>query len=123
MTSPPNTAALLAALLAAIEPIAAYCARTPAPNVHADRCAALVNAAADYVEAVEQQAAGPDWQAIAHRLLTRCPLPASTPSPWSAFAAQQLARPDFVARRALPLVQRMELATRNSHYLGLPNAL
>jgi hypothetical protein len=119
MTSPDT-----APLLAAIEPMAAYCARTPAPNAHADRLAALVNAAADYVEAVEASRVGPDWAAVADCLLARCPLPVSAnPSPWSAFAAAQLARPDFQLRRAQPLARRMALASLTSHHLGLPDSL
>lgn len=118
MTSPDTTA-----LRAAIIPIAAYCARTPAPNAHADRCATLVNAAADYVEAVEATPTGPDWAAVAYFLLTRCAVPASAPaSPWAVFAAAQLARMAFQARRALPLAQRMALASLNSHYLDSPDS-
>ena len=115
MTSPDTTA-----LRAAIEPIAAYCARTPAPNAHADLLATLVNAAVDYAEAVEQASAGPDWQTIADRLLMRCPLPVSaSPSPWSAFAVLQMARPDLRARLALPLAQRIACASLNSNFLAL----
>lgn len=122
MTSPPDTTALQAA----IEPIAAYCARTPSPNAHADRCAALVNEVADYVEAVEQQAqadaTGPDWQAIAGQMVQALDFPAST-NPVVLRSQRLLSLPHLQARTALPLAQRMLLATVSSHHLGVPASL
>ena len=122
MTSPDT-----APLLAAIEPIAAYCARTPAPNTHADRCAALVNAAADYVEAVEQvetvRTEAPDWRAIALRMAACLDTSAYPPSPLAARVGALLATPALRRRAALPLAQRMYLAQINSHYLGTPSTL
>lgn len=120
--SPPDTSALLAA----VEPIAAYLARTPPPNKHADKCAALVDAVADYVEGVaqaeERRAGEPDWQALAYRMVQRIE-PTAPPSPLVVRCRAFLASPAMQARAALPLVDRMRLATVTSHRLGIPDYL
>ncbi|SFP79332.1 hypothetical protein [Hymenobacter arizonensis] len=110
------------ALLAAVEPIAAYVNRTPSPNKHADRCAALVDAVADYVEDVEQaeeaRAAQPDWEALAYRMIQYV-----QPTPFTPLMQRNwafLTGPCAEARAALPLAQRMALASITSHHLGRP---
>jgi len=121
MSAPDTTA-----LLAAVEPIAAYVARTPPPNKHADRCAVLVDAVADYVDAVEQaaeaRAAEPDWRALAYRMVFALDFPPST-HPLLVCCRRFLDSPRLKARAALPLAQRLYLAQLTSHYLGLPDYL
>ena len=120
--SMPNTAALLAA----VEPIAAYVARTPPSNQHADRCATLVDAVADYVEAVEMEAeacaAEPDWKTIALRIMDA--LDFSPPTNRLLLRCQRLLdRPHLKKRAAQPLAPRLYLAQFTSHHLGLPDYL
>jgi hypothetical protein len=114
------------ALLAAVAPIAAYVARTPAPNKHADRCAVLVDAVADYVDEVADadaaRAAAPDWQALTYRMVAALDFPPST-NPLVLRCRVLLDSPHLQARAALPLAQRMYLAQINSHHLGLPDQL
>lgn len=119
MPSPQTTTALRSA----IEPLAAYVARTPAGNRHADTVAAAVDAVADYVEEVEAEnevPPGPDWEHIAHRFLAYLE-PEKPPTPAMIRARRQL---DYLAARAArPLAERMALASLNSHYLGCPATL
>ncbi|MDO7851379.1 hypothetical protein [Hymenobacter convexus] len=114
------------ALLAAVEPIAAYVARTPAPNRHADRCAVLVDAVADYVEEVEAaetvRAAEPDWKALTYRMVAALDFPSPT-HPLILRCRALLDSPRLQARAALPLAQRMLAATVTSHHLGTPDHL
>lgn len=114
------------ALRTAVAPIAAYVARTPAPNQHADRCAALVDAVADYVDEVEEaeaaRAAEPDWQALAYRMVAALDFPPST-NPLVLRCQRLLDSPALQRRAARPLAQRMLLATITSHHLGLPDQL
>lgn len=117
--------ALLPALLAAIEPIAAYCARTPAPNRHADYCAELINTISEYAEvaeaAADAQAAAPDWEAITERVITALNFPAPA---WPVIlrARRLLDSPAMKTRAALSVAQRLYLATITSHHLGIPTA-
>ena len=114
------------ALLAAVKPIAAYVARTPAPNKHADKCAALVDAVADYVEEVEltqaDRAAEPDWQALVYQML-RYVEPTTPPTPLMLRCQALLDSPANKTCATLPLAQRILLATTNSLDLGLPDHL
>lgn len=116
--------ALLPPLLAAIEPIAAYCARTPSPNKHADQCEDFVNAASEYVDAVEAEelarAAQPNWRAIAAQMVAHLQFPPRT-NPLILRIERHLAQPHLQARAAWPLAQRMTAAKINSHYLGTPD--
>ena len=113
--------ALTAALLAAIEPLAAYVARTPAGNAHADRCAALVDAVADYVDAVDAEAwsaPAPDWAHVTARILVRWDLD----TPITPRMARTRAHLDLLhGRVARPLVERMSQARICSHHLGTPD--
>ena len=108
------------ALLTAIHPIAAYVARTPAGNAHADRCAALVDAVADYVDeaaAADFEPPAPDWEVLALRMAAYIE-PTAPPSP---IAARTRAHLDtLTARAARPLPERMAAARLISHHLGLP---
>ena len=116
MPSPEVTAALLAA----VEPLAAYVARTPAGNAHADRCAALVNAVADYVEQAtpEPPAPGPDWQHVTERIMSYL-TPEKPPTPLMVRTRAHL--DTLTARAAGPLVGRMSQARICSHHLGTPD--
>ena len=109
------------ALLTAVHPLAAYVARTPPGNAHADRCAALVDAVADYVEETEAENAtppGPDWEAITGRIMAYF----EPEQPPTALMARTRAHLDTLkARAALPLVQRMSQARICSHHLGIPD--
>lgn len=120
------SSALLPALIAAIEPIAAYNARTPAPNKHADHCAALINAIGDFADAVENEgkarAAQPNWQAIALQMIAHLEFPPRT-NPLILRIERHLAQPHLQARAAWPRAQRMMAAEIKSHHLGLPNYL
>jgi hypothetical protein len=117
---------LLPPLLAAIEPIAAYVNRTPAGNKHADHCADLINAAADYADAVEAEeqarAEATDWQQVADCLLARM-VPPTAPSPLLARISAHLRHLRLQARALKPLAERMLQATITSHHLGLPDYL
>lgn len=120
MPSPTATAALLAA----VEPIAAYVARTPAGNAHADKCALLVDAVADYVDeaaAADFEPPAPDWEAIASQLAGL--LPPTAPTALMSRCRAFLDSPAMQARAALPLAQRMALAEITSHHLGTPDTL
>lgn len=121
MSTPDTTA-----LLAAVEPIAAYVERTPPPNRHADKCAALVDAVADYVEEVEEaeatRAAEPNWKALTYQMVGALDFPPST-NPLILRCQGLLDTPRLKARAALPLAQRMYLAQLTSHHLGPPNDL
>lgn len=118
--------ALLPPLLAAIEPLAAYCARTPAGNRHADHVADLINAASEYVEATEAEtkwrAQQPDWQGIAAQMAGALDFPPSA-SALILRCQQHLEKPSVQTRAAAPLAQRMYLATATSHNLGFPDYL
>ena len=108
------------ALLAAVEPVAAYVARTPAGNAHADRCAALVNAVADYVELASAPpvAAGPDWERVTARIMAHWDMD----TPITPLMARTRAHLDLLhARAARPLVERMSQARITSHHLGTPD--
>ena len=122
MPSPETTTALRAA----IEPLAAYVARTPAGNRHADAVATAVDAVADYVEEAEREAhrrqLQPDWQAVAMRMAERVE-PTAPPSALVLRCRALLNSPRLLARAALPLAQRMALAQINSHHLGTPDTL
>ena len=116
---PPPTAPLLAA----IEPLAAYVARTPAGNAHADRVAAAVDAVADYVEETEAENAtppGPDWQHIVDRILAYL-TPEQPLTPLMARTRAHLDQPHLKARAARPLVERMAAERICSHHLGTPD--
>lgn len=124
MPSPERTAALHAAIV----PLAAYVARTPAGNRHADAVAAAVDAVADYVEDSEAadatRAAEPDWKALAYRMAERLPDPPGyQPAPLLLRCRALLDSPRAKARAALPLAQRMALAQINSHHLGTPDSI
>lgn len=119
MPSAPTTAALLAA----VQPLAAYVARTPPGNAHADKVAAAVDAVADYVEEAEAENAtppGPDWQHIVDRILAYM-TPEKPPTPLMARTRAHL--DTLKARAALPLTQRMTQARICSHHLGTPETL
>ena len=117
MPSPATTATLLAA----IEPLAAYVARTPAGNAHADRCAALVDAVADYVDAVDAEAwtaPAPDWEHVTARILAHWEMD----TPITQLMARTRAHLDLLhARAAQPLAPRMSAARLTSHHLGTPS--
>lgn len=118
MPSPTTTAALLAA----VQPLAAYVARAPAANAHADRCAALVDAVADYAEEVEAENAtppGPDWQHILDRVMAYLE-PEKPPTPLMVRTRAHL--DSLQTRAALPLAQRMAQARISSHHLGIPDS-
>ena len=110
-----------AALLAAVHPLAAYVARTPAGNAHADRVAAAVDAVADYVEETEAENAtppGPDWQTITARIMAYF----EPEKPLTPLMARTRAHLDsLTVRAALPLAQRMAQARLSSHHLGIPD--
>ena len=112
--------ALLPPLEAAIAPLAAYCARTPAPNRHADHVAAFIDAAADYVAAVEAaeatRARQPDWQAITVQMVACLEFEPST-NPLVLRVTRQLAQPHLLARAAWPLAKQILAATITSHQL------
>lgn len=112
-----------AALFTAVEPVAAYCQRTARPNRHADQLDQLLTAVADFGAAADQLAtqtdAGPDWQAIAMRMLPL--VPPAAPTALQVRCRALLARPDMQARAALPLAQRMALGAITSHHLGCPD--
>ena len=113
--------ATTAALLAALAPLAAYVARTPPGNAHADRCAALVDAVADYAEEVEAENAtppGPDWQHIVDRIMAYM-TPDKPPTPLMVRTRAHL--DSLQARADLPLTQRMSQARICSHHLGIPD--
>jgi hypothetical protein len=118
--------ALLPSLVAAIEPIAAYVARTPPPNRHADHCADLIDAASEYVDAVAEEekarAAQPNWQAIADQMIRVLELPPS-PNLLILRIERHLRQPALKERAAWPLAQRMIAAECCSHHLGLPDSL
>ena len=106
-----------AALLAAIEPLAAYVARTPAGNTHADKVAAAVNAVADYMEQAVPPP-GPDWEHVT----TRIPAHWDMDTPVTPLMARTRAHIDRLhARAARPLVERMSQARITSHHLGTPD--
>ena len=113
--------ALTAALRAAIEPLAAYVARTPPGNAHADKVAAVVDRVADYVEAAEAEAfpaPGPDWQAITGRIMAYF----EPEQPRTALMARTRAHLDLLhARAAGTLLERMSQARITSHHLGTPD--
>ena len=115
--------ALTAALLAAIEPLAAYVARTPAGNAHADKVAAAVDRVADYVEAAEAEAftaPAPDWQAITGRIMAYF----EPEQPRTALMLRTRAHLDLLHARAVrPLTERMAAARISSHHLGTPDTL
>lgn len=117
MPSPTPTAALLAA----IEPLAAYVARTPSGNAHADKVATAVDAVADYVEGVEaaayQHAQEPDWQALAYQLAAAVTLPPEPPCPLIARCRALLSSPRALRTAALPLAHRQALAAVTSYDL------
>ena len=110
------------ALLAAIRPLAAYVARTPPGNAHADKVAAVVDRVADYVEAAEAEAfpaPGPDWQAITGRIMAYF----EPEQPRTALMARTRAHIDLLhARAARPLTERMAAARITSHHLGTPDS-
>ena len=113
--------ALTTALLAAIEPLAAYVARTPPGNAHADKVAAALEAVADYVDATaaaDFTPPAPDWEHITDRIMAHfeSELP---PTPLMVRTAAHLAR--LSARAAWPLAQRMAAARITSHHLGTPD--
>ena len=117
MPSPASTAALLAA----VAPLAAYVARTPAGNAHADKVAAALEAVADYVDATTAADFTPppiDWEHITDRIMEHfeSELP---PTPLMARTAAHLAR--LSARADWPLAQRMAAAHITSHHLGTPD--
>ena len=118
--------ALLPPLIAAIEPLSAYCARTPPGNRHADQVEALIATASDYVDAVEAEtdarAAQPDWRIIAARRVAALDFPPTT-NPFILRAQGHLGQPHLQARAAWPLAQRMLATECCSHHLGLPNYL
>ena len=120
------SSALLPPLIAAIEPIAAYNARTPSPNKHADHCAALINAIGDFADAVEDEeksrAAQPNWRAIVGQMVACLEFPPST-NPLVLRIERHLAQPHLQARAAWPRAQRMIAAEIKSHHLGLPDYL
>ena len=119
MPSPATTTALLAA----VRPLAAYVARTPAGNAHADKCAALVDAVADYVEeatAADFLPPAPDWEALVYRMAAYI-APTAPPSAVAARTRAHLDSPAMQARAALPLAQRMSAARICSHHLGTPD--
>lgn len=122
MPSPDTTAALHAAVV----PLAAYVARTPAGNRHADQVAAAVDAVADYVEEAEREEhhrhGQPNWQALVYRLAAHIE-PTAPPSALVVRCRALLDSPRLQARAARPLAQRMALAQLNSHYLGPPDTL
>ena len=109
------------ALLAAVEPVAAYVARTPAGNAHADKVAAVVDAVANYVEAAEAEAfkaPAPDWEAITGRIMAYF----EPEQPRTALMARTRAHLDLLhARAARPLIERMSQARICSHHLGTPD--
>ena len=109
--------ALTAALLAAIEPLAAYVARTPPGNAHADKVAAAVNAVADYMEQAVPPP-GPDWEHVTARILVHWDMD----TPVTPLMARTRAHIDRLhARAARPLVERMSQARITSHHLGTPD--
>ena len=112
-----------AALFTAVEPVAAYCQRTARPNRHADQLDQLLSAVADFGAAADQAVAlaeaGPDWEAIAMRLAPL--LPPVAPTPLEIRCRAFLDSPAMKARAALPLAQRMALASITSHHLGTPD--
>ena len=117
MPSPATTTALLAA----VRPLAAYVARTPAGNAHADKVAAAVDAVADYVEETEAENAtppGPDWQDITARIMAYFE-PDKPPTPLMARTRAHL--DTLKARAARPLIERMAAARICSHHLGTPD--
>ena len=112
--------ALTAVLLAAIEPLAAYVARTPAGNAHADKVAAAVNAVADYMEQAAQPPPppGPDWEHVTARILVHWDMD----TPITPLMARTRAHLDRLHERAArPLVERMSQARITSHHLGTPD--
>lgn len=116
MPSPATTTALLAA----VEPIAAYVARTPPGNAHADKCAALVDAVADYVEEAATVAKpGPDWEHITARILAHWDME----RPDSPLMARTRAHLDTLkARAAGTLLERLVQSRYTSHHLGTPDS-
>ena len=118
--------ALLPPLVAAIEPLAAYCARTPPGNRHADQVEALITTASEYVEAVaaetEARAAQPDWRAIAAQMVAYLEFPPCT-NPLVLRVQRHLDSPAMKHRAALTQVQRLYLPQITSHHLGLPDYL
>ena len=123
----PDLQAALAAVVTAIEPIAAYVNRTPAGNKHADNCAALINSVSDLADTVEaaaaQRAQEPHWRRIAERAISRIAVPGYQPSALILRCQRFLDSPSMQRRATLPLAQRMYLAQINSHHLGLPDYL
>ena len=113
-------------LLAAVQPIAAYVERTPPPNKHADRCAALVDAVADYVEEVEEAEAArqaePNWKALTYQMVAALEFPPCT-HPLVLRCRQFLDSPSMQRRAALAPAQRLYLAQITSHHLGQPDHL
>lgn len=116
-----------AALFAAVEPVAAYCERTARPNRHADELDHLINAVADFGAAADAALtppeAGPDWQAVAYRLLPYLPLPPYVPSPLELRCRALLDSPRARRVAALPPEQRAALQALTSYDLPLPDSL
>lgn len=115
MPSPATTNALLTA----VAPLVAYCARTPAGNYHADQCASLIDAIADYVAQVEPEAPGPDWESITYRMAAYIDTTEHAPNAVILRATAHLAT--LNARAGLTPAQRLYLSSITSHHLHVPD--